>query len=76
MDAFTEAKNKDTGTWLKHEKDPIRVMLNLFAQSLSHMQLLGIPWIVAHPWAPCPWNFSGKNTRVSCHFFFQGIFPT
>ena len=20
----------------------------------------------------CPWNFPGKNTRVSCHFLFQG----
>ena len=24
----------------------------------------------------CPWNFPGKNTGVSCHFFLQGIFPT
>ena len=24
----------------------------------------------------CPWYFPGKNTRVSCHFFLQGIFPT
>ena len=24
----------------------------------------------------CPWNSLGKNTRVSCHFFLQGIFPT
>ena len=24
----------------------------------------------------CPWNFPGKNTGVSCHFLFQGIFPT
>ena len=23
----------------------------------------------------CPWNFSGKNTGVGCHFLFQGIFP-
>ena len=22
------------------------------------------------------WNFRGKNTGVSCHFLFQGIFPT
>ena len=22
-----------------------------------------------------PWDFSGKNTGVDCHFFFQGIFP-
>ena len=24
----------------------------------------------------CPWDFSGKNTGVSCHFLLQGIFPT
>ena len=23
-----------------------------------------------------PWDFSGKNTGVGCHFLFQGIFPT
>ena len=22
------------------------------------------------------WDFSGKNSRVSCHFLLQGIFPT
>ena len=24
----------------------------------------------------CPWGFSRKNTRVGCHAFLQGIFPT
>ena len=24
----------------------------------------------------CPWNFSGKNTAVGCHFLLQGIFLT
>ena len=24
----------------------------------------------------CPWNFSGKNTGVGCHFLLQWIFPT
>ena len=24
----------------------------------------------------CPWNFPGKNTRLGCHSFLQGIFPT
>ena len=24
----------------------------------------------------CPWDFSGKNTRVDCHFLLQGVFPT
>jgi len=26
--------------------------------------------------APLPWDFLGKNTKVSCHFPLQGIFPT
>ena len=24
----------------------------------------------------CPWDFSGKNTELGCHFLLQGIFPT
>ena len=24
----------------------------------------------------CPWDSPGKDTGVSCHFLFQGIFPT
>ena len=24
----------------------------------------------------CPWDFSGKNTKVGCHFTLQEIFPT
>ena len=24
----------------------------------------------------CPWDFSGKNTGVGCHFLLQGSFPT
>ena len=33
------------------------------------------PRTVAHRLL-CPWDFSGKNTGVACHFLFQGIFPT
>ena len=25
---------------------------------------------------PCAWDSPGKNTGVTCHFFFQGIFPS
>ena len=28
------------------------------------------------PMRLCPWDFPGKNTRVRCHFFLQGIFLT
>ena len=24
----------------------------------------------------CPWDFTGKNTRVDCYALLQGIFPT
>ena len=27
-------------------------------------------------WLLCPWNFSGRDTIVDCHFLLQGIFPT
>ena len=37
---------------------------------LSHVQLFATPWLL------CPWDSPGKNTRVSCHFLPQGIFPT
>ena len=26
--------------------------------------------------APCPWNFPGKNTEISCHFLLQRLFLT
>ena len=32
-------------------------------------------WLVAQ-WAPCSWNFPGKNTGVGCRFLLQGFFPT
>ena len=31
------------------------------------------PWTVAYQTPP--WNFSGKNTGVGCHFILQKIFP-
>ena len=37
--------------------------------------LFPIPWTVVHTLL-CPWDFPSKNTGVSCHFLFQGIFPT
>ena len=30
---------------------------------------------VSDSWLLCPWNSPGKNARVSCHAFLQGIFP-
>ena len=42
---------------------------------LSSVQLFATPWGIAC-WAPHLWDFPGMNTRVGCHFLFQGIFPT
>ena len=43
--------------------------------SLSCVQLLW-PHALWPSSLLCPWNFPGKNTRVSCNFILQGIFPT
>ena len=34
-----------------------------------------IPW-AEEPVGYSPWGFSGKNTRVGCHFLLKGIFLT
>ena len=34
------------------------------------------PMDCSPPGSSGPWDFPGKNTRVDCHFFLQGIFPT
>ena len=44
--------------------------------SCSVMSDSVIPWTVACNRLLCPWDFLGKNTRVSYHFLLQGIFPT
>ena len=39
----------------------------------SHVRLFVTLWTVASRLL-CPWESPGKNTRVVCHAFFQGIF--
>ena len=40
-------------------------------------QILLQPYgLVLPPCLLCPWDFSGKNTGVACHFLLQAIFPT
>ena len=43
--------------------------------SLSRVQFFGIPWTVTHP-VPlsCPFDFTGNNSGVGCHFLLQGIY--
>ena len=43
---------------------------NIGEKSLSHVWLFAIPWTVAYQALP-PWDFSGKNTGVGCHFLLQ-----
>ena len=40
---------------------------------LSGVKLFATLWTVGRQ-APL-WDFSGKNTRVGCHFLLLGIFP-
>ena len=42
---------------------------------LNRVRLFAILWTVATRLL-CPWDFSGKNIGVGCHFLLQGIFPT
>ena len=42
----------------------------------SHVCLCVTLWTVAYQAPLCPWDSPGKNTGVSCHALFQGIFPT
>ena len=38
--------------------------------------LFATPWTVQPTSLLCPWNSSGKNTGVDCHFLLQMSFPT
>ena len=47
--------------------------LCVYAHLFSCVLLFEAVWIRAHRLL-CPWDFSGKNTGVGCHFLLQGIF--
>ena len=40
---------------------------------LRHVRLFATTWTTR---LLCPWNSSGKNTGMGCHFLLQRIFPT
>ena len=51
------------------------ICTTVHVQVLIRVQLFAALWPVA-PKILYPWNFSGKNTEIDCHFLLQGIFPT
>ena len=53
----------------------VHIDIYVHAPLLSPVQFFATPWIVACQ-IPCPWDSSGKNTRVGCYFLLQGLFPT
>ena len=59
----------------KEEQQAEMKALNKMYYLLSHIWLFATPWNAVCQ-APLSWDSPGKNTRVGCHFLFQGIFPT
>ena len=45
-------------------------MLLLLLSCFNRVRLCATPWTAAHQ-APHPWDSSGKNTGVGCHFLLQ-----
>ena len=62
-------------TGLEHPSFIHCVCVCVCVHVLSPVQLSVTPWAVAHRLL-CPWDFSGKNTGMDCHFLLYGIFPT
>ena len=52
----------------------IRSFIYMISTIISRFRLCATLWTTAR--LLCPWDFPGRNTRVSCHFFLQRIFPT
>ena len=50
--------------------------INVVVQLLSHVWLFCDPMDCSPASLLCPWNFTGKNTGVGCHFLLQGTFST
>ena len=49
----------------------IPIIMSMF----SHVWLFVAPWVVARQ-AHCPWDSTGRNTKVGSHSLLQGIFLT
>ena len=53
-----------------------RTHMCMWSQLLSVVQLYNPMEAAEDSTFLCPWDSPDKNTGVSCHFLFQGIFPT
>ena len=62
------------------ERDKFQKGLNFFLSSFSCICSVMSDYLRPHGWQPTrllfPWDSSGKNTEVGCHFLLQGIFLT
>ena len=56
--------------------DGFQDLSSLLAKSLQFRQTLCDPVDCSPPGSSVHGDSLGKNTRVSCHFLLQGIFPT
>ena len=71
---------------LKYQQDLVSERLLIKVKFLCHelncclVTPLCLTFLQPHGWRParllCPWDFPAKNSGVSCHFLFQGIFLT
>ena len=66
---------RDSGSCLQPSEEGLDVSIRLPVS--SPLPQSGSPVLEAsiHGFYLCPWNPSGKNSGVGCHFPFQGIFP-
>ena len=52
------------------------ILIFVVISSWNHVQLFCDPVQCSPPGSFFPWDFPSKNTGVTWHFLFQGIFPT
>ena len=59
-----------------NRKHNFPILGGLYCAVLSRVWLIATPWTIAHQSPLSMGFFSGRDTGMDCHFFFQWIFPT
>ena len=67
--------NKQQG-YIVHHRETELLFCNNFVSMLSHVWFFVTPQELQPTRQLGPWNFTGKNIGVGCHFLLQGIFLT